>query len=90
MHWLPGHIERVLKTPGFLLAKIFRFPPEAEPDSQALTWVVQFDIESREALEAYFAGRAAEMRAETLSEFGNQIKVSRLVLVPEERVIEAH
>jgi hypothetical protein len=77
--WLADHIREMLELPGFVSADIF----EAEDESpERARRIVHYVLESDQALEAYFAGPAAEMRRSGPQRFGDRVETSRRVLHP--------
>ena len=73
--WLEAHVARMLELPGFRSARIYA---DAEADKPKR--VVHYELESREALERYFAEDAARMRADGIERFGNAFRATRRVL----------
>ncbi len=87
--WLEGHMPAVLACDGFLSAEWFDVDPDDTPapgssPGQALRvrWCVQYRVRDRAALDAYFAGPAARLRADGLQRFGGRFEATRRVLVP--------
>jgi hypothetical protein len=76
------HVPNVLRQPGFLRATKYR----CEPSGGHATWleyVVQYELESRAALEAFLAGNAiAELRRDHEERFGEVTRLSRRILAP--------
>lgn len=74
--WLPGHVRRVLESPGFRRARVLR---EKQPDAESkpLRWTIQYEVADETALVAYFAERAPALRIETEREFGAAVHASR-------------
>ena len=77
--WLGPHIEEVLAVPGFVAAEWWDV--EADSDGR-VRWCVQYRVESREALQAYFDEHAARLRGDGLDRFGGRFEASRRVLRP--------
>ena len=75
--WLSEHIEQMLCVDGFVGAHIYL--DQSPPDSKSC-FVVHYEVESEEKLEAYFAGPAKQLRAQGLEKFGEDLKVDRRVL----------
>ncbi len=72
LDWLPGHVEEVLKSPGFESAEIF------EDDEEVFH--VRYRVRSEDLLESYFVNRAPALRAETERLFGGRFETRRRVL----------
>jgi hypothetical protein len=75
--WLAGHIDDMLTTPGFLMARTFTL--ENSVDGSACR-VTHFHIESEADLERYLAGPAAAMRQAATDRFGDKFTASRRIL----------
>jgi hypothetical protein len=79
--WLPGHIERILKLPGFLGAGLLR--REAIAEGERAGWerrTVQYRLASQRDLQNYLDQHAARMRAEAVELFGDRFHADRRVL----------
>ncbi|HEX6259828.1 MAG TPA: DUF4286 family protein, partial [Woeseiaceae bacterium] len=77
--WLEQHIREMLELPGFVSAETY----EADADSPARVGrVVQYLLESEQALEGYLSGPAEEMRRAGALRFADRIAASRRVLRP--------
>ncbi len=76
--WIPEHVQQVLETPGFKVARIYR-PKIEVAESNLLNWTVQYDVSTPEALESYLNERAPAMRAQTEKEFGTAVTAERFV-----------
>ena len=76
--WLGPHIEEVSKCAGFLSAEWFRVVHDE--DDGVVRWCVHYRVESRAALDAYFAGAAAVLRADGAARFGGRFTATRRVL----------
>jgi len=75
------HIPEVLAEPGFVRAIKWRADGAAK-DGWVEYWI-QYEMESREALEAYLTGDAVKrLRADQLARFGPGVRLSRLILLP--------
>lgn len=79
--WLAPHIAEVLAVPGFQTARWFEVEPD-DPSDGRRQWVVQYRVESREALQAYFDDHAARLRGDGLDRFGGRFTATRRVLRP--------
>ncbi len=77
--WLKGHVQDMLRQPGFLGAQSFE-----RDDSDNLELVVHYRVQSLPALEHYFQHGAAKMRGDGLARFASQFQASRRVLVPQD------
>ncbi|HEX5765407.1 MAG TPA: DUF4286 family protein, partial [Woeseiaceae bacterium] len=77
--WLEQHIREMLELPGFISAETFETEANS-PDRAGRS--VQYLLESDDALEAYLAGPAQEMRRAGALRFGDELEVSRRVLRP--------
>jgi hypothetical protein len=69
----------MVHLPGFLDADIERADP---PDEVHVMRVARYRVESRAALERYFADYAAEMRAAGTERFGDRFSAARRILEP--------
>lgn len=77
--WLDQHIREMLELPGFVSAETY----EADADSPARVGrIVQYLLESEQALEGYLSGPAEEMRRAGALRFADRIAASRRVLRP--------
>ena len=87
--WLGPHIDDVLAVPGFVSAEWWAVEPAGSPHDapeagglgERVEWVVQYRVESRAALDAYFDRHAAQLRGDGLDRFGGRFRASRRVLV---------
>ena len=87
--WLGPHIGEVLAVPGFVSAEWWVVedappPSDADPGPAApprVRWSVQYRVESRGALRAYFDEHAERLRGDGLARFGGRFEASRRVLV---------
>lgn len=75
--WLPRHVKRMLALPGFIDA--VTEVEEREADARPV-FCVRYRLESRQALEDYFADQAAAMRREGVERFGNRFQATRRIL----------
>lgn len=80
--WLEGHVREMIALPGFVDAELAREEREAE---QPAAFSVRYRLESRAALERYFAEHAERMRGDGLQRFGQQFSASRRILIPVQR-----
>lgn len=76
------HVPDMLRQPGFVRATKYR----SEPSGGYASWpeyVIQYEVDSRAALEAYLAGNAAvAMRRDHEEHFGEVTRLSRRILAP--------
>jgi len=72
----------VLACDGFLSAEWFAVEPDADDagTDRPIRWCVQYRLRDRAALDAYFAGPAARLRADGVARFGGRFTASRRVL----------
>lgn len=79
--WLTGHIQDMLKLPGFEKADMLPAPDAVvAPADGWVTRVVQYTVASQADLDAYFRDHAARMRAEGIERFSEKFRASRMVL----------
>ena len=76
--WLADHIEQMLCVDGFVGARVFHVE-ESGPGK--VNFVVHYDLESRDKLEAYFVGSAERLRAAGIEKFGASLEATRRVLM---------
>jgi hypothetical protein len=77
--WLAEHVREMLGLPGFVSADIFEVEGES-PDRARR--IVHYVLESEQALEAYLAGPADEMRRSGPLRFADRLETTRRVLHP--------
>lgn len=74
------HMPKVLAQPGFVRATKYRLDTMNDGWPQ---YVALYEVESREALEAYLTGEAVtQLRAEHFAHFGSSTRLSRWILTP--------
>ena len=74
------HMLGVLAQPGFVRATKYRLDTVNDGWPQYLTL---YEIDSREALEAYLSGEAVtRLRADHYAHFGSCTRISRLIMTP--------
>ncbi len=74
------HMPDVLAQPGFLRGTKYKIDGPTDEWSQ---YIVLYEVESREALDAYLKGEAVtRLRAEHYAHFGTSTRLSRLILTP--------
>ena len=79
------HLADVLREPGFLGASKYRLEGDA-PDGFK-RWLIVYEMESREALEAYLTGDAVKrLRRDHTSRFGERTRLSRSIAIPSARI----
>lgn len=76
--WLDDHIEQMLCVDGFVGARIYR---SEEASKERCNFVVHYDLESRDKLQHYFDGPAKELRAKGIDRFGDQLQITRRILM---------
>ena len=77
--WLAEHVREMLRLPGFVSADIF----EAEAESpDRVNRIVHYVMEGEQALQAYLAGPATEMRRSGALRFADRLETTRRVLHP--------
>ncbi|MCE3043959.1 DUF4286 family protein [Legionella sp. 16cNR16C] len=74
--WLKKHAEEMVQLPGFIKAKILR-PEGSVSGQEKLT--VQYQLESRAALNQYFTDFAPKMRGDGLARFEGKFSAERKV-----------
>ena len=78
--WLVPHMDVMLECSGFqAAARWVRLDPP-DTDVPSVWWTVHYEVESMEALQAYFDGPAAQMRGDGLARFGGRFEATRRVL----------
>lgn len=77
--WLGGHVLEMVHLPGFLDADIEHADP---PDDGHAVRVARYRVESRLALERYYAEHAERMRAAGIDRFGRRFSATRRILEP--------
>jgi hypothetical protein len=75
--WLPGHVQMVLESPGFLGAELLR-PADAAPDGRVRR-VNRYRVRDRAALETYLEQRAPALRQDGAVRFGDRASYVRRV-----------
>jgi hypothetical protein len=75
--WLPGHVQMVLESPGFLGAELLR-PIEAAPDGRVRR-VNRYRVRDRAALDTYLEQRAPALRQDGAVRFGDRASYTRRV-----------
>jgi quinol monooxygenase YgiN len=68
------HVPDILREPGFERAAIHR---DTADDAR---FVIHYELSDREALDRYFAGAAARLRAKYEAHYGGRARASRQVL----------
>jgi hypothetical protein len=80
--WLTEHIQKVLTLKGFKVA--YWFFRKAEDENSQTTnktlWTIQYVVEDRPTLDAYFNEQAPQMRKEAIDRFGDKIHITRRIL----------
>lgn len=74
------HMPDVLAQPGFVRGTKYKIDTPAGGWSQ---YLILYEVESREALDAYLGGEAVtRLRADHYARFGPSTRLSRLILTP--------
>lgn len=73
--WLVPHIRKLLALPGFQSAEVFEDLDSVSTESAK--FVIQYALESEQALENYLKGPAKTMRQEAVDKFGDRLKLNR-------------
>ncbi len=76
--WLPGHVEMVLASPGFLGAELLR-PLEPSPDGR-IRRINRYRVRDRAALDHYLEQLAPALRQDGANRFGDRATYTRRVL----------
>jgi hypothetical protein len=76
--WLPGHVQMVLDSPGFLGAELLR-PSEPAPDGRVRR-LNRYRVRDRAALDTYLEQRAPALRQDGAARFGQRASYTRRVL----------
>ena len=79
--WLPGHVDEILRLPGFVHADILVRDDVAAGERAG--WrrrTVQYRLTSQAHLDAYFAEHAPRIRADGVARFGGHAYYERRVL----------
>lgn len=85
--WLPGHIDELLTLEGFVGAELWEVEgaTDASDDVPARERLsVHYQLESRQALERYFADHAERLRGDG-ARFAGRMAISRRVLLARPR-----
>ncbi len=72
LEWIPDHIARLLRLPGFLAAELHRAQQEAPP-----RYRVSYRLADARALADYLAQHAAALRAEGEARFAGRFRAER-------------
>ncbi len=73
--WLQGHVDEMLKLPGFLGARILE---DLDLDGRGgVRLHAEYRIKDRPAFDAYLSEHADRMRQEGQERFGGQFKAGR-------------
>jgi hypothetical protein len=73
--WLPGHVDTVLASPGFLSAELLR-PAEVQADGR-IRRISRYRVRNRAALDHYLEQLAPALRQDGVSRFGDRASYSR-------------
>lgn len=75
--WLDGgHLAEVVSQPGFLSAKRYRLAQDADDGWHA--HLMLYTVESKAALEAYFANPIREKFSRENAKFGEKVRTDRI------------
>ena len=81
MSWLRnGHIQEVLKSPGFLAAELYRCKEATAQGADADEVVVRYTVASAEDLDRYVEHDAARLKKEALDKFGDRMEATRRIM----------
>ncbi|KAL6069477.1 hypothetical protein QOT17_007502 [Balamuthia mandrillaris] len=83
LEWLSGHMEQVIACKGFEGAELFQ--EETTEAAERSSFVVQYRVSSREALQEYFDQHAPALRQQGLDMFGDKFSATRRILLVTER-----
>jgi quinol monooxygenase YgiN len=78
VEWLHGHVDEIVRLPGFVDARIAR-DRELAADG-ALRLCVHYRLQDAAALATYLREHAPRMRADGVQRFGDGFSASRRVL----------
>ena len=74
------HMPDVLAQPGFVRATKYKID---SPNGEWSQYLTLYEVESREALDAYLTGDAVvRLRADHYAHFGTCTRLSRMILTP--------
>ena len=74
--WLPSHTQEVLESPGFKRAKTWK---TSDPDSDRLSWMIQYEVASHEALDQYLKEKAPTFQEKRAELFGDTLSIESTV-----------
>ena len=75
--WIGPHMAELVSLDGFEAANLYRV--EAEQETAAIHYTVQYQVKSREALQRYFQEHAPRLRQEGLERFGDKFQATRRI-----------
>jgi hypothetical protein len=76
--WLPGHVQAVVASPGFVGVELLR-PTEAQGDGRVRR-INRYRVRDRAALDHYFEQLAPALRQDGVTRFGDRATHTRRVL----------
>jgi hypothetical protein len=82
--WLPGHVQAVLASPGFLDVELLR-PTEPQPDGRVRR-INRYRVRDRASLDHYFEQLAPALRQDGVSRFGDRATHTRRILAAKARL----
>jgi hypothetical protein len=82
LSWLHDHIREMLQQGGFQAATIYEEIVNEATQCQEFSYIIQYTVASREALQHYFDHHAPAMRQQGLMRFGDQFTATRRILIP--------
>ncbi|MFI4918878.1 MAG: DUF4286 family protein [Legionellales bacterium] len=84
--WLKTHAKEMLQFPGFINASILK--PENEEVSGQEKLTVQYQLESRGALDVYFTEFAPKMRGDGIALFKDRFSAERRIFEVQEYILK--
>lgn len=77
--WLDEHILQMLEFSGFLRATILNQTMDSNNSGDQAHLTIQYQLESAEALQAYFDEYASKMRGDGVSRFDGRFSATRRI-----------
>lgn len=84
--WLREHMHQMLQFPGFIQASLLK--PEENDLANQEKLTVQYQLDTRENLEKYFAEFATSMRNEGLQRFNDKFGATRKIFEVKEVILK--
>ena len=75
--WIRPHMAELIALEGFQGAELYEV--EQESESKSRHYSVQYQVENRASLDAYFKAHAPRLRQEGLERFGERFTASRRI-----------